>query len=166
MLCGADEPPPPKSGDRAREASLTSPADAVPILVVDDDPSFRLAVSRAVASLPSRSHSVPTAADALRFLAQAPPFADAPRPTFIVLDFNLPDLNAPAVLAGLRTDPAVRAIPVLVLTQIPGAADERAALDAGAQAYHAKPSRAAALRELLLDFWRTHGGPHGDSDRR
>jgi CheY-like chemotaxis protein len=63
-------------------------------------------------------------------------------------------------------DPLFRSVPVLVLTQIPGDADERAALGAGALAYHAKPSRAAALRELLVDFWRMHGGPHGDPDRR
>ena len=77
------------------------------------------------------------------------------RPGFVVLDFNLPDLNAPAALA----DPLLRALPVLVLTQIPGPADERAVLAAGARAYHGKPSRAAALRELLVDFWRTHGDP-------
>ena len=45
------------------------------------------------------------------------------------------------------------------MSQIPGRADETAALRAGAQAYEGKPSRAAALRELLVDFWRTHGDP-------
>jgi len=157
MLWVGDEPRPRQPGRPGREASLTSPGDDVPILVVDDDPHFCAGVDRALAAVPIRAHAVHTAVDALRFLARA----DAPRPAFVVLDFNLPDLNAPAVLA----DPLFRSVPVLVLTQVPGAADERAALGAGARAYHAKPSRAAALRELLLDFWRTHAGPHGDPDR-
>jgi CheY-like chemotaxis protein len=164
MLCGASEPTTGRSGGPAREASLTSPSRAVPILVVEDDPRYCEAIGRAVESVPLRPFAVHSAAAALRFLARPSP--DAPRPAFVVLDFNLPDANAPAVLADLRADPGWHDIPVLVLTQIPGAADERAALDAGAQAYHAKPSRVAALRELLLDFWRTHAGPHGDPDRR
>lgn len=44
---------------------------------------------------------------------RAAPFDDAPRPAFIVLDFNLPDMKAPAVLADLRADRRSQAIPVL-----------------------------------------------------
>ena len=164
MLWAGDETPTRTPGRQHREARLTSPADEVPILVVDDDANFCSAVSRALANEPFRPFSARSAAEALRFLARAEPFYDAPRPAFVVLDFNLPDLNAPAVLADLRADPLSRAIPVLVLTQIPGPSDEQAVLQAGAQAYQAKPSRAAALRELLLDFWRTHAGRHGDPD--
>jgi chemotaxis family two-component system response regulator Rcp1 len=137
-----------------------SRADGISVLVVDDDPNFRAAVGRALGRTEFRPATVPSALDALRFLARLAPFQDAPTPDFVVLDFNLPDLKAPAVLACLRADPLWRTIPVLVLSQIPGPADEHAALDAGAQTYHAKPSTAAALRELIGDFWRTHGDPH------
>ena len=60
----------------------------------------------------------------------------------------------------MRADPRHRTIPVLVLSQIPGRADEHAALRAGAQTYQGKPSRAAALRDLILGFWHTHARPH------
>ena len=43
-----------------------------------------------------------------------------------------------------------------VLSEILGSAEENAALQAGAQTYRAKPSRAAAARDLLRAFWRTH----------
>jgi CheY-like chemotaxis protein len=135
------------------------------VLLVDDDSNFCTAVDRALASVPLRPFAVGTAGEALRFLARKAPFDDAQRPAISVLDFNLPDLNAPAVLTNLRADPLSRAIPVLVLSQIAGPADEQAALGAGAQAYHGKPSRVAALRELLVDFWHAHGGYHGDSRR-
>jgi len=143
----------------AGDGPFAAAADAVPILVVDDDPNFCTAVERALAATPLRPFTVRSGGDALRFLARATPFADAPEPAFVVLDFNLPDVDAPGVLAGLRADPRHRARPVLVVSQIPGRADEEAALRAGAQTYHAKPSRAAALRELILEFWRTHGDP-------
>ena len=165
MLCAGDQPTARRPGRPARSETTTSPADDVPILVVDDDPNFCAAVDRALATVPLRPFSVRTAADALRFLARATPFHDAPRPAFVVLDFNLPDLNAPAVLDELRADPLCRSIPVIVLTHLAGPAAEQAVIQAGAQAYHAKPSRAAALRELLLDFWQTHVRAHGDPDR-
>lgn len=165
MLWAGSEPPSPDGGRHRRGDSLTSPAEDVPILVVDDDPNFFIAVRRAVATIALRPFAVRTATEALRFLARAMPFGDAPRPAFIVLDFNLPDMNAPAVLAALRADPSACAIPVLVLTQIPTPADQRAALAAGARAYDGKPSRAAVLRELLLDFWRVQGRGHGAPDR-
>jgi CheY-like chemotaxis protein len=159
MLCTGDETTRRESPRRRREAVFTRPADGVPILVVDDDPNFCTAVARALASGPFLPFSVRGGADALRFLARVAPFEDAPRPAFVVLDFNLPDLDAPAVLAGMRAHPLHRTIPVLVVSQIPGSADETAALGAGAQSYQAKPSRPAALRDLLVGFWETHGDP-------
>ena len=123
----------------------------IPILVVDDDRHFCTSIGRVLAETPLSPAFVRTGVDALRFLARTAPFQDAPRPAFVVLDFNLPDLKAPAVLADMRTGPTHRTIPVLVLSSIPGPADERAALHAGAQAYQGKPSRAAPLRDLLLE---------------
>ena len=133
--------------------------DAVPVLLVDDDPDFRTGVQRTLERSPLAVFTVADGTDALRFLRRQPPFSDAPRPAFIVLDYNLPDLNAPDVLGHLRADPALREIPVLVISQIPGPGDEAAALGAGAQAYSSKPSRVSALRTLVLDFWRAHGSP-------
>jgi len=165
MLYAGDEPTPRERASSRRGGPFAAPAGGVPILIVDDDRDFCAAVGRALASTSFLPFAVPGGVEALRFLARAAPFADAPRPAFVVLDFNLPDLDAPAVLAGMRSDPQHRAIPVLVLSQIPGPADEDAALQAGAQAYQGKPSRAMALRDVLLGFWRTHVGPHGDPGR-
>ena len=165
MLCTGDETKTRQFPRPRRGGPFTAPADGIPILVVDDDANFCTAVSRALASGPFVPFPVRGGVDALRFLARAAPFENAPRPAFVVLDFNLPDLGAPAVLADMQVHPLHRAIPVLVLSQIPGSADENAALRAGAQAYQGKPSRAAALRDLLLRFWRTYARPHGDSGR-
>ena len=73
-------------GARGRPGPPVATAtDAVPILVVDDDANFGAAVARVLAATPFRPVAVRSGVDALRFLATAPPFDDAPRPAFVVL---------------------------------------------------------------------------------
>ena len=82
----------------------------IPVLVVDDDESFlRVASSVLAATLtpPNATFAVSTVrtgGEAVAFLERLPPFADAPRPAFVILDLRLPDMDAPAVLARLTAD--------------------------------------------------------------
>ena len=138
---------------------------AIDILVVDDNVGF-LRVVRSILESIFTVHTVENGTDALAFLERRPPFADAPRPAFVVLDFHLPDMIAPAVLARLRDDAALRAIPVLVLSQADWDEDEAAARAAGARAFRVKPSRVDALREAVVQFWRQHGDAGADPDHR
>jgi CheY-like chemotaxis protein len=137
------------------------------VLVVDDNPGF-LRVMRTVLTTGTPSfavHAVATGGDALGFLARAGRFADAPRPTFVVLDFHLPDMDAPDVLAAMRRREDVRDIPVLVLTQADWAEDEAAARVAGSRAFCAKPSVLDELHHIVVQFWRGlegHAGAVGD----
>ena len=133
---------------------MTTP---VAVLVVDDDPVF-LRVARAILEDDFSVHTVESGLGALAFLERRPPFADAPRPAFVVLDFHLTDMNAPAVLTHLAADATLRALPVLVLSQADWEEDERAARAAGARRFCVKPSRVHALRETIVDFWRDHAG--------
>lgn len=165
MLCAGDDATPRAGLRRRRDGTAGLLDDGIVVLVVDDDAGFRDAARRVLAATPFRPIAAGSGAEALRYLMSDAPRGDAPRPAFVLLDFNLPDTKAPAVIAALRADARTRALPVLVVSQIPGTADATAALDAGAQEYHAKPSRAARLRELLHDFWREHGPPDGDPDR-
>ena len=65
-------------------------------------------------------------------------------------------MDAPAVLRRLHDDAGLQAIPVLVVSQADWAEDEAAARAAGARDFRVKPSRAHALRDTFLEFWRTH----------
>ncbi len=144
-------------------------AGPVPVLVIDDNAGF-LRVARAAlegARPPFAVHTVQTGTDAIAFLERRPPFTDAPRPAFVVLDFHLPDLDAPAILRRLTTDVTLREIPVLVLSQADWEEDERAARAAGARAFRVKPGRLQALRETMIAFWKEHAhGGNGPSHRR
>lgn len=135
------------------------------VLVVDDNATFNRAARTVLEGDGFAVHTVQTAGDALAFLARRAPFDAAPRPGFIVLDFHLPDMNAPAVLRRLDADATLRAIPVLVVSQADWAEDEAEARAAGARDFRVKPSRARALRDTLLEFWRSHGHADGSADR-
>lgn len=137
----------------------------VDVLLVDDNQGF-LRAARAVLAGTFSVHTVENGGEALAFLERRPPFANAPRPAFVILDFHLPDMNAPLVLARLAGDETLRHIPVLVLSQADWEEDEAAARAAGARAFRVKPSRVRALREAVVAFWKEHGdaGP-GAADR-
>jgi chemotaxis family two-component system response regulator Rcp1 len=93
---------------------------AVPdILVVEDEPAEVSLLREAFASGPTsvHVHSVPSVAHALAFLRHAAPYGHAPRPHLIVTSLNLPRRPGFELLAELQHDPALRSIPVIVVSQ-------------------------------------------------
>jgi len=136
----------------------TPPGHAIPVLVVDDDEGF-LRVASSVLADPPPDFTVSTVrsgTEAVAFLERRPPFADAPRPAFVILDLRLPDMDAPEVLARLAADGMLGDLPVLVVSQADWAEDEAALRQAGATEFRTKPSRLSALRDIVIDFWRAH----------
>jgi len=136
----------------------------VPVLIVDDNAGF-LRVVRSLFAEPASPftvYTVETGAEALAFLARLPPFTDAPRPAFVVLDFRLPDMNAPAILGRLAAQADLATLPVLVLSQAGWESEAAEAAAAGATRFRAKPSGVRALHDLVVDFWKEHA--HGDVD--
>ena len=86
------------------------PAPRMPVVLsVDDDPLFREAfrpVLRQLADRVVELHDGRSVADAVR----------RERPDAVLLDLHLPDLDGYAVLAELAADPALAAVPVVVMT--------------------------------------------------
>ena len=107
------------------------------VLVVDDEPQLLRALQHQPAR-PAlrRPRSRPTAP---RRSSRPPPT----RPTLVILDLGLPDMDGTEVIAGLRgwTD-----VPILVLSGRSDSLDKVDALDAGADDYVTKPF---AMDELL-----------------
>jgi CheY-like chemotaxis protein len=84
-------------------------------------------------------HVVTDGEQALQFLRQSGPFADAPRPGLILLDVNLPRLSGLEVLAELKQDPALAVIPVVMLTTSRAEEDVLRSYKLHANAYVSKP---------------------------
>jgi two-component system chemotaxis response regulator CheY len=66
-------------------------------------------------------------------------------PALIILDLNRPDMHGLDVLQFVRSQPATRALPVLVLTTRDDSASRSSVLAAGASAYLTKPFEPAVL---------------------
>ncbi len=83
------------------------------VLVVDDEALIAMALE---AALEDAGHRVVTAANGRQGLER---LAEAPRPEIVLLDMMMPVMNGPAMLAAMAADPALRAIPVIVLSSLP-----------------------------------------------
>lgn len=94
------------------------PTPQLEVLVVEDDAGDVLMIEEALSAndLPSRLHFVSDGVEALAFLRNEPPHVDAPRPQLILLDLNMPRMDGREVLAAVKGDDELRAIPVVVLT--------------------------------------------------
>jgi two-component system, OmpR family, KDP operon response regulator KdpE len=107
------------------------------LLLVEDDPQLRRALSL---TLRARGHHVleaGTAGDARTTMRHR-------QPELIILDLGLPDLDGIDLLRQLRQEGSD--VPVIVLSARQGQSDKVAALDAGADDYLTKPF---GLDELL-----------------
>jgi CheY-like chemotaxis protein len=79
--------------------------------------------------------------EVLDYLRRSPPFGDRsayPDPDLILLDLNLPKRDGREVLRILKADPALRHIPVVVLSTSDRDEDIRYAMDTGAAEYISK----------------------------
>jgi two-component system response regulator MprA len=123
------------------------------VLLVEDDPSVRGAVERA---LRHAGHTPGLATDGIRGLEQATavPY-DA-----VILDLGLPGIDGLEVCRRLRA--SGNQVPVLMLTARAAVAERVAGLDAGADDYLVKPF---ALDELLarLRAFERRGSANGQS---
>lgn len=85
-------------------------------------------------------------------LAQSEPF------DVVVLDVMMPDMNGYEVARRMRADERTRNLPIIILTARAQAVDQAAAMDAGADAYLAKPVDIAELNAKIQDLT-TQGRP-------
>jgi CheY-like chemotaxis protein len=115
--------------------------EIVDVLLVEDDPGDALIVREAFEHYKIRNalHVVTDGEQALRYVRQADEFAGAPRPGLIMLDLNLPRRDGLEVLAELKADPALRVIPVVILTTSRSEEDVLRSYALHANAYVTKP---------------------------
>jgi two-component system response regulator MprA len=128
----------------------------VRILVVDDEPSVRDALDRALRMDGYRVQLAADGTEALDALAHTPPDA-------IVLDVLMPEPDGLEVCRRLRA--AGDRTPVLMLTARDAVPDRVRGLDAGADDYLVKPFALEELGARLRALLRRTGGPVEDTLR-
>jgi CheY-like chemotaxis protein len=131
------------------------------ILLVEDSPEDYAATVRAFkkAGLANPIVRCANGDDALDFLYRRGGYADAthaPRPGVILLDLNLPGTDGRTVLAEVKADAALRAIPVIVLTTSCDERDVASCYQAGANSFVQKPvslERFFQAVQRLKEYW-------------
>lgn len=131
------------------------------VLLVEDSEDdiffMRLAWEKAGVSNPLQV--VQDGQQALDYLAGAGKYADRqqyPLPCLVLLDWKLPYLMGVEVLKWIRQQPALKTLPVLVLTSSVQTTDIDRAYRLGANAYLEKPSdgnKLLDLVKLIKGFW-------------
>lgn len=131
-----------------------------PILLVEDSPEDFEATVRALrkAGLANPIVRCEDGDDALDFLHRRGRYAEAsaPRPGIVLLDLNLPGTDGREVLAEIKGDPALRSIPVVILTTSTDERDVERCYIAGANSYVKKPVDLDGFMraiQRLKEFW-------------
>lgn len=101
------------------------------ILIIEDDP-LMLRMYQKIFKF--QKHEVEIAGDGEEGLAKVQAFG----PTIVLLDVMMPKMNGLQVLEQLKANPATKAVPVIMLTNLAGQQDAETAMSKGAVKYIVK----------------------------
>ena len=125
--------------------------DPVEVLVVEDNPGDILLLKEAIAGagLAYRIRVVRNGEEATDYLRQQGEHQGAARPGLIVLDLKMPRKNGREVLAEIRVDPALRAIPLVILSSSRSELDAARSSHLPAGSYMIKPTTFEGYEDLV-----------------
>ena len=132
---------------------------SIHILLVEDNPGDVRLVREALKDRPIQNLSVVRdGEEAMDFLCRRKGFAGALRPDLVLLDLNLPKKDGRDVLQEIKSDPALRRIPVVVWTTSDAEKDILKSYDLHANCYITKPAdvdKFIAVIHSIVHFWVT-----------
>lgn len=134
---------------------------SIVILMADDDADDRMMTREALTAshLVNDLRFVTDGEELMDYLLRRGAFAEpapAPRPGLILLDLNMPRKDGREALAEIKGNPALRQIPVVVLTTSQAEEDILRTYDLGANSYVPKPvsfEGLVAVMATLGQYW-------------
>ncbi|MGB2671764.1 MAG: response regulator [Candidatus Acidiferrum sp.] len=132
----------------------------VTVLLVEDSPGDARLTQEVLHGTNNSIHLVVASdgVEAMALLRRTGTYVHAPRPDLILLDLNLPKMEGLAVLAHIKKDPDLKAIPTVILSTSESEADIAQSYELQANCYLSKPVELSAFERLLRginDFWLT-----------
>ena len=129
------------------------------VLLVDDDDADIALITEAFAThhAPVRLHTAVDGVEALAFLRREGGHRGAPRPDLILLGLNMPRMDGREVLAVVKADPDLGAIPVVVFTTSQRGEDVVASYTRHANAYVTKPLDLDAFDAAVNKIYEFYG---------
>lgn len=146
--------PPKRQGVR----SLVRKPHIIPIAIAEDDQDDRFLLEEAFAASNFRHPCtfVENGEELLKLLRGEAPYQAHAKPGLVLLDLNMPRMDGRTALMHIRTDNALRNIPVIVITTSRAEEDIARTYDLGVSAYIPKPNSQDGLTDLVecLDqYW-------------
>jgi CheY-like chemotaxis protein len=113
----------------------------VVLSVEDDEAAYRL-IRHAFQDFGSEMElqHVAKGEDALEFLSRRGQFSNAPRPSLILMNINLPGISGPEVLVQMKANRSLQDIPVVIFSSSNLDADRAKCLALGARQFITKPN--------------------------
>lgn len=133
---------------------MNKPAKSLIILMADDDEDDRILTQDAMkeSRVLNELHFVEDGVELLAYLNGDAQYADRekyPLPGLILLDLNMPKKDGREALEEIKNSPALRRIPVVILTTSKAEEDMLRGYDLGAASYITKPVTFDSLVELM-----------------
>jgi CheY-like chemotaxis protein len=130
----------------------------IEVLLVEDDPGDILLIREAFEfnKVHNNLNVVSDGEQALDYLRGVGDYRDATRPDLVLLDLNLPRKDGREVLAEVKSDEALRTIPIVVLTTSEAEEDVLKSYQLHANAYVTKPvdfQRFVSIVRQIDDFF-------------
>lgn len=133
-------------------------ARLIQLLLVDDSPEDIDLTMEALASmkLANNISVVHDGVEAMRFLRREGQYSEAPRPSVILLDLNMPKKDGREVLEEIKADHELKDIPVVILTTSKDEEDIVRSYKSHANCYVSKPVDMRQFEKVVRsieDFW-------------
>ena len=133
---------------------------SVEILLVEDNPGDVRLTEEAFKDGKIRNNLsvVGDGIEALAFLRREGRYRNSPHPDLILLDLNMPRKDGRDVLEEIKQDPALKRVPVVILTTSTAEQDILKTYDLHANCYISKPvdlEQFMTIVKSIEDFWLT-----------
>lgn len=143
------------SGSDSKEKTVTAGSQrSMSILMADDDEDDRMMAKEALEEslLSNPIFFVKDGEELMDYLYHRGEFSDpaqSPRPGLILLDLNMPRKDGREALKEIKSDPALKNIPIVVLTTSKAEEDVLRTYDLGVNSFIVKPVSFEAIVDLL-----------------
>lgn len=137
---------------------MADPRKPIRILLVEDNPGDVRLTREALKDgrVENPMDVVKDGVEALAYLRGEGAWAGTPLPDLILLDLNLPRMDGREVLAAIKADPRLMAIPVVVLTTSEAEQDILRSYHLHANCFITKPvnfEQFSAVLKVIDQFW-------------
>ena len=133
---------------------MTQAGKSILILMADDDADDRLLTQEALneSRLANELRFARDGEELMDYLLHRGAFAEpesAPRPGVILLDLNMPRMDGREALREIKSNPALRQIPIIVLSTSKAEEDVYRTYDLGANSFITKPVTFEGLVDVV-----------------